>query len=208
MLTSDFECLIKLSEIKEIYAKHDNQTTRIDILKEKLKNAVKHDDWCTHTTLIEHDYCLPYMPDTLDCIIYCTTEFICNKFLQNNHCTVCRDAIINTEVPKENPRAALLTLKTNGDLVHPNERLYSLVYRIEILFQKHCESKFVYEEIINDTIDNNILTFPCEIRGAELLTEIIHFYIRMRIQKYISTYNQETTRNNMLLKKHSKFCKT
>lgn len=92
--------------------------------------------------------------------------------------------------------------------MHPNERLYSLAYRIKVLFQKYCESKFVYEEIIKDAIDNNILTFPCEIHGAELLTEIIYFYIRMRIQKYISTYNQETTRNNMLLKKHSKFYKT
>lgn len=92
--------------------------------------------------------------------------------------------------------------------MHPNEKLYLLVYRIELLFQKHCESKFVYEEIINDAIDNNILTFPCKIHGAEILTAIIHYYVRMRIQKYIAKCNQENVRNNMILKKQAKFCKT
>lgn len=110
-MITDSEPLIKLSEIKEIYSKHVKKATGIDIIKERLKNAVQHDDWYMNISLIEHDYCTPCMPDTLDCIIYCTTEFICNKFLENNNCIICRNSIINTEAPKEDARTALVALK-------------------------------------------------------------------------------------------------
>lgn len=203
--TEHSKSLITLGELKQIF-NNKKHASSVKFLEEKIRLAAKVDDWRIENFLCEHDYILSNMENYLS---YYFSQLICNKILKITKCTNCQEALINKEsVYISKPVASLETLESSksSNLFRPHEGFHNLIIKLEEIFQRHCNAKFVYEDVIIDVIDRNFLTFPCDSHAHEILTSIVYIFIRMRIQRHVSEYNNNI-KENQFKKKQAKFCK-
>jgi len=63
----------------------------------------------------------------------------------------------------------------------------------------------VFELILTELLENNVLYFPCFQHSEEIIAFAIRYYINMRMRQFSQKCNAETKKENMIKKKVSKF---
>lgn len=192
--------LITLNDIKSLYQKSNKETgLSIDIIKSKLNNAIRNDDWDIHDVFeSEHDYA---KPEAFDCIIYYITGRVCQQLLKCTKCSTCKQALI-TNSENCNSKAKLSDMLVEC-FVHPHIGFYNFIKKFESLFIKHCDDINVADAILSDVINCNMLTFPCEIHKLDVVSYIVHYYVQMRLSRLCTDLNNNI-KNNQHIKKISK----
>lgn len=152
--------------------------------------------------LKDHDYC---HPGITECIIYYITGYLYNHILNRIKCDFCKNAFIDSNtsfVPN------IIPINIEKQLfVHPNLKLFNFIKYLEALFCKYCHRTDVYDTIL-DNINVGLYNFPCEEHNDIILSQIIDFYIRMRMRQYCNKINIEEKKINQNVKKSAKFYKT
>lgn len=175
-------------------------------IKQRLINAVRVGDWQVEDNFTDN-FSSPPPSEVIDCIMFYVTEFICNKVLIANNCQVCLDDVKNPNPNVSDPRTKLLQIKYPHNFVHPNETLFTFVCQLEELFKLHCMTTSVYEKVIEGMIERNLLSFPCETHGPELLSDVVHYYIRLRMHNFTMTLNRDNLKSSQIKKKRQNFVK-
>lgn len=197
------EPLITITTIKEIYS-NPEKTHLLSFVKEKLNYAIEHTNW-DFEDFVEHDYSLP---EITDCVIYYVTGYLIKQLMKSVHCDSCKAAFINPVTHANAPVAKMTNMKTRGGLLHPNLKFFNFIKSLETLFQKHCNKNDVFELVLEDALQSNILQFPCRDHYYDILPYCIQYYVRMRMRQYTRTLNRQQKKANQLNKKKSKFCST
>lgn len=193
---------ISISEIKNLYFDSREKASFIAKLKEKLNNAVNINEFDQNfDQFMGHDYS---RPEIIDYIIYYVTGYLSNHILKSIQCDACKNAFINSGTDCPLPTAILINMKTEGQIIHPNLKMFNLIKYLENLFIKHYHRPDVFEQIIED-IYTPALPFPCQNHGDQVLAQIIEFYITMRMRQYANKINNEKNKINLRIKKNAKF---
>lgn len=202
------ECLVTLTELKNLYKNNKKpDATLVEKLKQKLQLSISTDDWTIDDDtypLLEHDY---YQPEVFDCLMYYTSEYLCSKLLKTTDCEICK-RVLTENTFGNHPITAYASMKLNDCGAQLSRGFYGLIVNIEKLFQKHCNSTFIFEAIITDAIDQGILSFPCPADADEVLSGLILYYVRMRMHRYTQQCNNDRIKENQARKKMSKLCNT
>lgn len=195
------ENLIKISDIKSIYASKD--LSAFEKLKTKLDNIINQGEW-EFTDVFEHDYSLAPI---VDCLKYYIVGYLSHQIMKRTTCSKCKSCLTS---PQNYSAEALLTnIKSKGWLKHPNIYLYNLMSAIEDEFQKYCENLTVFDDIVEGLITKfETFTFPCVEHKDYIISYSIKYYISMRMRQYTRQTNQDKSKENLKKKKLSKFCKT
>lgn len=195
------ENLIKISDIKSIYASKD--LSAFEKLKTKLDNIINQGEW-EFTDVFEHDYSLAPI---VDCLKYYIVGYLSHQIMKGTTCSKCKSCLTS---PQNYSAEALLTnIKSKGWLKHPNIYLYNLMSAIEDEFQKYCENLTVFDDIVEGLITKfETFTFPWVEHKDYIISYSIKYYISMRMRQYTRQTNQDKSKENLKKKKLSKFCKT
>ncbi|KAF0732993.1 THAP-type domain-containing protein, partial [Aphis craccivora] len=102
--------------------------------------------------------------------------------------------------------AALVALKSKGSLIFPNTHLYNFISAIEHSFSKYCHEFDVFEKVVQDVTGNDFnFKYSCAEHSTEVATEIIVYYIQMRLRQYSYQENMKLKKISSEKKKISKF---
>lgn len=195
------ENLIKISDIKSIYANED--LSAFEKLKTKLDSIINQGEW-EFTDVFEHDYSLAPI---VDCLKYYIVGYLSHQIMKRTTCLKCKSCF--TSQKNDRPEAHLTNIKSKGWLKHPNIYLYNLMSAIEDEFQKYYESLTVFDDIVEGLITKfETFTFPCAEHKDYIISYSIKYYISMRMRQYTRQTNNDQTKENLKKKKISKFCKT
>nr|XP_034190500.1 uncharacterized protein LOC117608882 [Osmia lignaria] len=163
----------------------------------------KNADWdvfdCFQT---KHDYT---MPATVDCIIYFITGRICQQLLKFVQCCICKQAVTankNNYNAKEKFSDELLT-----SFVQSNIGFSNFIKKLENLFVQHCHKLDVVDAVLSNSIESNILIFPCQNHKIDTISYLVHYYLEIRLALYCRTLNDDK-KDNQHVKKISKCYKT
>lgn len=63
----------------------------------------------------------------------------------------------------------------------------------------------VFELILTELLENNVLYFPCFHHSKEIIAFTIRYYINMKMRQFSQKCNAETKKENMIKKKVSIF---
>lgn len=188
--------VLTFDDFKTIFSEPDikNKTIFLADIKKKLDELIENDNNNgDEEVLIEHS---TSVPETVDCLIYYLTGFICRKLFKTSSCNLCKEHLYYKTANNNNPAASLTTLKSRGFLNHPNSAMFHLLKSLEIILMKHINSVNVYEETLNEFFENQILLkeffetqishlyFPCENHRLEVISQAMYFYICMRLRQY------------------------
>lgn len=121
-------------------------------------------------------------------------------------CQLCKNAFISPTAYSNHPAAQLTNMKSEGYLIHPNEKCYQFIRHLEFFFQKHCHSGAVFELVLEDILKQNSFTFPCKDHMHDIVPHLIQYYILMRMRQFSLKTNQEKKKLFQQKKKVSKFC--
>lgn len=130
---------------------------------------------------------------------------MCNHILKRIKCDICKNTFINLESDPYLPN--IIPIHTKEPFIHPNLKLFNFIKYLEELFSKYCHRADVYDTIL-DNINIGRYTFSCEEHNDIILTQIIEFYIRMRMRQYCNKINHEEKKINQNVKKTAKYYKT
>lgn len=73
--------------------------------------------------------------------------------------------------------------------MYPNTALFEFLNIVEHSFAKHCNNFDVFENVINDIIQNNFnFKFSCSFHKVEVASEVIVYYLQMRMRQH--TYQE------------------
>lgn len=169
-------------------------------LKEKLEHAINNSQE-TFYDFIDHDYC---QSDITDCIVYYITGYLCNYILKSIKCEICQNAFVNPVTCSPFPAVALIHLKNDKDLIHPNVKMFNFIKYLETLFSKYCHRADVFDVIIENIYVKN-LSYPCKEHSDIVLAQIIEFYILLRMRQYSNQLNNQKKKLNQNVKKSAKF---
>lgn len=95
------------------------------------------------TDILEHDY--SYTP-VIDCLIYYVTYvigYLCKQILKHSKCSLCKEAIISNGQLR-GPVSELTEMKSKGKLIHPNKKIFQLIFKIEEYFILHNKIVLTY----------------------------------------------------------------
>lgn len=85
-------------------------------------------------------------------------------------------------------------------MVHSNLIFFNFVCKTEQLFTKYCLMADVFELILTELLENNVLYFPCFQYCGEVIAFAIKFYINMRMRQFSQKCNVETKKENTIKK--------
>jgi hypothetical protein len=95
--------------------------------------------------------------DTVDCIIYYLTEFICKKVIKT--VTVIHVARISRCQIEEINFSALTNIKSRGGLNHPPLAIFNLFLKIECIFENmYALSLDAFDQTIDEIFSKNVYT--------------------------------------------------
>jgi hypothetical protein len=129
-----------------------------------------------------------YDQETVHCIIYYLTGFICKKIYKNSNCETCRKNLYSTCQQEETNFSALTNIKSRGGLNHPPLTIFNLFLKIECIFKKHVLSVDAFDQTIDEIFSKNIvLEFSCQMHQQEIMSKLIYYFLVMRIKQYYKT---------------------
>ncbi|KAH9364350.1 hypothetical protein HPB48_012124 [Haemaphysalis longicornis] len=174
---------LTVEDIKEVFLPKQKHESKGGKLAEKMNGLIS-------TYLWECEDILPSScadPAVKDCIVYFVAGFVARRFRQKATCTVCKNALGNTEVPQHGKIPELVHAKSRGFLTFPNIHLYTLLRSAENYFVSHASSPNVYEEACPS--DSQTTAFPCKEHKEMLLAGILHYYVGMRMRQFCRQQN-------------------
>ncbi|KAL3226779.1 hypothetical protein MRX96_024609 [Rhipicephalus microplus] len=180
----------------------DEQLTSTDFVaqvKEKLDNLVSTDDWDCEEVIRQHG---GDVTEVTDCIIYYVTGFICRKMRKITTCAACLSAF---NVKNNTSTAAALTnAKTRGGLTHPTVGIFNLFKHAERPFVDYADWNTVYWDTIDGVLDTHTLTFPCSEHKEEVIAQLLHYYVSMRMRQHCQHVNGALKKQSQEKKKLAK----
>jgi len=193
-----------LADLHTIF--HDKTTERfekISKLKTKLDQLICDGLWepCDVFPSIE---CDSEESNTRDCIVYYICGYVSRKILKWKKCSECLTFFKSGD--PSHSAAALVALKSKGSLIFPNTHLYNFITAIEHSFSKYCHEFDVFEKVVQDVTGNDFnFKYSCAEHSTEVATEIIVYYIQMRLRQYSYQENMKLKKISSEKKKISKF---
>lgn len=152
------------------------------------------------------------IPETIDCILYYLTGFICKKLYNSTKCLECRkDLYHKVERTENTPASKLTNLKSRGWLNHPNIYMFNIFIEVEKKLMLHIRSVDVFDETIEDFFSSNSIifpSFPCELHKQDIISRAIFFYITMRVKQFYKQESQKIKKASSEKRKQSKLLKT
>lgn len=130
--------------------------------------------------------------------------YVCKQIEKHFACDTCKIAIRIPKAFSQIPCAEIVNLKSRGFLIHSNINFFLLLREVEGYFSKHVSSPNVYEETVNEMLNNYKFSFPCTEHGSELLSYAITYYLRLRMRQYSQQINKDAKKNKCHKKKASK----
>ncbi|XP_018368191.1 PREDICTED: uncharacterized protein LOC108764431 [Trachymyrmex cornetzi] len=153
--------------------------------------------------IIEEDY---ELTPVLDRMIYYVSDFIAKKMIKRTDCSTCKTAFI--QLANSTPEAELVNLKSQGRPIHPNHMLYALFQTTEYYFRKNLHVFNIYEQTIDDVINNYIITFPCNDHKLDVTSYCIYYYVTMRMRQYSRQINNDLPKKTCKRKKQARLYDT
>ncbi|XP_046397436.1 uncharacterized protein LOC124164240 [Ischnura elegans] len=198
--------LIKLSTIKEIYGDSSTKNSALDKIKEKLDSLVELDNWEYDDVIgSDHDYhCAP----VADCFLYYITGLLGKHIIKWTKCDVCKAAITNPNLLTNSPAAELANQRAESGFVHTNRNLFSIVCALEKSFEEHCKELDLCEKVTTQLLEEHHMTFPCSSHGDEVMSYMIHLFLKLRMQQFAYRSCRDKPRENRDRKKIAKFFTT
>lgn len=187
---------ISLADLHEIFHdKTSDRSTKINNLKSRLDTLIAEGIW-------EPCQVLPSMDSydehssIRDCVVYYVCGYVTKQILKRKKCPKCIEYLKNGNI--EHPAAKLISLKSRGNLVYPNTYLFEFLSKVESSFAKHCKNFDVFERVIDEVVESKFeLKYTCAEHQLEVATDILVYFIQMRLRQY--TYQE-----NLKLKKISR----
>lgn len=188
--------------MKEIF--HDQSSDRsekINRLKLKLDQLIEDGLW-------EPCEVLPQLNTNIennirDCILYYVCGYVTRQILKKQKCNDCISYFKSGDA--NHPCAELVNLKTNGKLMYPNPALFEFLNTVENSFSKHCNDFNVFEKVINDITQENFnFKFSCTFHKVEVASEVIIYFLQMRMRQHTYQENikfQKITREKKKISK-------
>lgn len=202
---------ITLEDYKNCFDESKNDSHRkshISRLKIKIQHLIETETWEAQD-LIEIDESVEFSSDMLDLIIYCNCGYICRKMLKKLTCQNCRKAFMSQKENSIFPLAEHINSKNKGSLIYANFNLYKMLRNVETAFIKHMKDPEVYYKVLEDISNDNInLSFPCNIHKCDVIPELLHDYILMRMLQYSRLIRKESKKLSLDLKKESRVKKS
>jgi len=154
----------------------------------------------------DHNY---YKASAVDCVIYYVCGYIIRKLAKRYKCEECTTYFNSSTEASANPVAALTNIKSKGWLLHPNHSLFEFIRYLEDLFNQYCKYSDVFELIVNHITENNKqFWFSCSLHKTDVMSDIITYYITMRMRQYSVFQNREQNKLSSKKKKLSKLVNT
>lgn len=167
--------------------------------KEKLDNLVFADDWDSEEVIRQRG---GDVTEVTDCITYYVTGFICRKM--GKVMPACLSAFrVKTNT---STAAALTNAKTRGGLTHPTVGIFNLFKHAERLFVDYADWNTVYWDTIDGVLDTYTLTFPCSEHKEEVIAQLLHYYVSMRMRQHCQHVNGALKKQSQEKKKLAKLC--
>lgn len=96
-------------------------------------------------------------------------------------------------------------MKTNGKLIYPNTYLYEFLSTIEHSFSLFCHEYDAFDKVVDDVTGANFnLKLTCAEHIIDFTTEIIVYYIQMRLRQFSYLENLKMQKVSREKKKLSK----
>lgn len=193
---------LSLADLSEIFHdKHNQREDKINKLKNKLDKLIQEGLWEPSDILPNCNYngeC-----SMRDCIVYYVCGYVTRKLLRFKKCPKCISFFKNNDA--YHPAAELITLKSRGQLVYPITHLYELLSKVDHYFSLYCHDYNVFDKVIDNIteIDFNF-KYPCEEHVIEITTEIVVYYIQMRLRQFSFQENLKMKKTCREKKKMSK----
>ncbi len=120
-------------------------------------------------------------------------------------CEVCKTSFISHQGHSQQIQAALVNLKTHGRLIHPNITFFYFIKNIEQKFEKHCNSPYVFDLILEEILSEHKLSFPCSTHATDIISFVVVYYIRMRMRQFSQQENHKNKKLNRSKKKNCSY---
>lgn len=198
---------ISLTDLHEIFHdKTSDRSTKINYLKSRLDILIEEGIW---------EPCQVFPPidsyeehtSIRDCVVYYVCGYVTKQILKRKKCPKCIEYLKNGS--NEHPAAKLITLKLRGNLLYPNTYLFEFLSKVESSFAKHCTSYNVFERVIDEVVESEFeLKYTCAENQLEVATEILVYFIQMRLRQYTYQENLKLLKISREKKKISKLYNT
>lgn len=177
----------------------------IEALKLKLSNCMDNEDWEADSIFEDHNY---FKSPTVDCVVYYVCGYLIRQLSKRYVCERCLAFLRNTSSTSSTKSVASLTnIKSRGYLIHPNFNFFNIIKTIENSFERFCEDVDVFNLTVNDVLKTSI-SFPCTEHKIEVMSDILSYYITMRMRQYCYFKNMEPAKRSCKKKKLSKLVNT
>lgn len=91
----------------------------------------------------------------------------------------------------------------------PNTHLYNFLNTVEDSFAKHCNDFDVFSKVIDDITEGTFdFNYSCALHCVEVTTEIIVYYLQMRLRQFSYQENLKFQKKSRERKKVSKLFNT
>ena len=151
-----------------------------------------------------------------ECIVFYIAGFVARKMQKKFcKCEECTSFFASSIESMSLPAAELVKLKTRGGLIFVNHILFDFLLLIEEYFIENItaeDNNYVYEKttenVFNDPIFPMILTKLCEEHATDIVCEILHYYIIMRMRQWSKIENKDVVKKSKQLRKISRLQET
>jgi hypothetical protein len=144
--------------------------------------------------------------DTVDCIIYYLTGFVCKKVYKQSQCSTCRQNLYKTVLQEANVVASLTEIKSRGGLNHPNVNIFKFFQRVEAILKKYINAVDVFDRTIDDVFSSKslLIEFPCQRHQEDIISKLLYFFVCMRIKQFYKTEFKNCNKLSSKKKKESR----
>lgn len=125
--------------------------------------------------------------------------FLCKSIEKYSDCELCLKAIKYNAKFSNHPSAHFANLKaqqtSTGIIVHPHAEFFSMIWDVETTFHKYQKSPNVYS-LTAEAVSKMPLKFPCSVHATDIVSFAITYYLKMRINQYISQENSNVVKTS------------
>lgn len=144
------------------------------------------------------------VPEVSDCIVYYLSGFLSRKMTKMTSCDSCLAAFTVTR--SDSAEAALTNCKSRGELVHPNIHFHRILKSAEEFFSKNADRQDVYWGTIDYVLETCALSFPCGEQKGDVISQILHFYVSMRMRQHCKRVSSSLKKEAQKKKKQTRLC--
>lgn len=196
---------VSLADLRDIFEnKTSERFNKIEKLKAKLDSLIEDNKWEACDVLPDMDS--KSESSIRDCLVYYVCGYVTKKILKHKKCEKCIEFLKSGDVTHQS--GELVEAKSRGQLIHPNKYLFDFLSSIEHSFSEHCTDIDVFEKVVSDITQNIQFKFSCRLHLVKVTTEIIVYYIQMRMRQYSFQDNLKCKKITREKKKISKLYHT